>query len=284
MRTYRNLFFQTENKLSDKLTAILGTRVDWQKDGAPETIWSGPRAALIYSPQESLTFKYLHNMGVRRPQADEITGSSPDAEKMVADELVVMGNVGDKFQGSLSLYAQTLSNKITRIENGSLNFFENTGGLYSKGLEWDLKYNPTKKLLVYYNGSYVNECDVLINDPLDPEPHNDQMASLFVPRFSHFVGADYDFGLLKANVDLRFITNIPYQKMDLSYDETDALFLDLTFRSTKLYNDRLQLALNCLNLFNEQAQVPAFGEHSGNGQGTLAPEGRRIDASLTVDW
>ena len=85
---------QSENKISDKLTGILGARVDWQKDGEPETIYSGPRAALIFTPQESLTLKYLHNMGVRRPQANEITGSSPAAEKMVADELVIMGNLG----------------------------------------------------------------------------------------------------------------------------------------------------------------------------------------------
>jgi outer membrane receptor protein involved in Fe transport len=282
-RQYSNLYFQTENKLTEKLTGILGARVDWQKSGAPETIWSGPRAALIYSPRENLTLKYLHNMGVRRPQANEITGSSPAAEKMVSDELVIMGNLGDKLQGSLSLYAQTLDNKITRIENGSLNSFENTGGLYSKGLEWDLKYNPIKKMLVYYNGSYINKCEVIISNPLDPELHDNQMRSLFVPMFSHFVGTEYDFGLLKANADLRYITNIPYQQMDLSYGEKNALFFDLTFRTTKSYNDKTQLALNCLNIFDQQGQVPAFGEHSGNGRGTLAPEGRRVYASLTVD-
>jgi hypothetical protein len=124
---------------------------------------------------------------------------------------------------------------------------------------------------------------VIISNPLDPELHDNQMRSLFVPMFSHFVGTEYDFGLLKANADLRYITNIPYQQMDLSYGEKNALFFDLTFRTTKSYNDKTQLALNCLNIFDQQGQVPAFGEHSGNGRGTLAPEGRRVYASLTVD-
>ncbi len=282
-REYSNLYLQAENKLNDKWTCILGGRVDWQKNGAPETIWSGPRAALIYYPTDNLTVKYLHNMGVRRPQANEITSSSPAAEQMTSDELVLMGNAGERFQGSLSLYAQTLDNKITRIDNGSFNSFLNTGRLYFKGLEWDMKFTPTKKLLVYYNGSYINQNQVLISNPLDPELHDNQMRSLFVPASEHFIGTEYDFGLVKANVDMRAVFSIPYQLMDLSYGMMDAHFFDLTFRTTKSFNDKAQIALNCLNLFDEQAQVPAFGEHSGNGRGTLAPEGRRIYASLTVD-
>ena len=125
---------------------------------------------------------------------------------------------------------------------------------------------------------------MIIGNPLDPEPHNDQMSSLFVPMFSHFAGTEYDFGPLKANADLRYLTNIPYQKMDLSYDEINALFFDLTFRTNKSFNDQVQYSLNCLNLFNNQSPVPAFGEHSGNGQGTLSPEGRRIYAGVAVDW
>ncbi len=284
VRTYRNLYIESQSKLSEQLTGILGARVDWQKDGGPETIWSGPRAALLYFPNDNLTLKYLHNMGVRRPQANELVGANPAAETMTSDELVLMGNAGNKLQGSVSLYAQTLHDKITRIENGSLNYFANTGGLYFKGLEWDIKYTPSKPLLFYYNGSYLDTNRVLISDPLDPELHDNQMRSLFVPRFDHFLGLEYDFGPFKANADARAALDIPYQLMDQSYGEKNALFFDLTFRTTKLLNEKTQVALNCLNLLNEQSPVPAFGEHSGNGRGTLAPEGRRIYASLTLDW
>ena len=85
-RTYRNAYIQSEDKILPNLIFIVGTRLDWQKDAEPaQTIWSGPRAALIYSPWDFFTVKYLHNMGVRRPQANELNGdggANPSAEKM----------------------------------------------------------------------------------------------------------------------------------------------------------------------------------------------------------
>lgn len=284
--TYRNMYLESETNITKQLTFTVGTRADWQKNVEPQqTIWSGPRAALIYSPWETLTVKYIHNMCQRRPQANETSyNNTPSPENMTSDELVLLTNIGNKFQGGMTIFLQKMTNKITRIDDGSFNSFMNTGGIVSKGIEWDLKYRPIEKLLFYWNGDYINKCEVHISNVFDTEARDEQMRSLFVPKFSHFVGAEYDFNWVKLNVALRSVTTIPYQNMDLTYSKKDVQFMDLTIRSKRLFKDKVQLSLNCLNLFDKQNDLPAFGEHAGNGRGTLMPEGRRIYARVVVDW
>lgn len=286
---YKNLFLQTETSLLENLKLILGGRADYQKDADPdETIYSGPRAGLLYSASEKLSFKYLYNSTKRRPQANEITGSSVSPEQLKAHDLVAILDISNRLKLDLTLFTQKLTDEITRVNDSRiLNAYYNTGGIEAQGVEWALKFIPMEKWIVYWNGSYqkseVQE-KVLSGGVVASEAHNSDDEPLFVPSLTSFIGTEYDIsGIVKANIALRTIQDIPYLTAAGAEDEVSISFVDLTLRTKKFW-DKLALDLVCLNLLDEDKRVPAFGEHSGNQSGTLEPEGRRFYARATLNY
>jgi hypothetical protein len=154
-------------------------------------------------------------------------------------------------------------------------------------LEYSLKYRPWDSGLIYWNGSF-QRCQVVKGTAEDgtdlTAAHDASGRPLFVPELTNFVGTEIKlWDRLYANVDLRAINNIPYMTASGQDAETPAvLFVDLTLRTTKLFHDRVSVSLACLNLFDNRPRVPAYGEHSGNANGTLEPEGRRLSLQLTA--
>ena len=68
--------------------------------------------------------------------------------------------------------------------------------------------------------------------------------------------------------------------------ETDGTFLDLTLRTPKftILHHPVDASFNMMNILNDQHDMPAYGEHAGNPDGTLQPEGRRYYFRLSVGF
>ena len=285
---FRNLYLQGDFTPIEKLKFILGGRWDYQKNDTPrENIFSGPRIGLMYDVTDTTTVKYMYNSTKRRPQANEVS-PGVGAEQLGAHELGVIANVTDKVCVDATAFTQKLMDEITRVNNPALlNSFYNTGGITTNGLEWSVKYAPVSKALVYWNGSYqqskVNSKD--INGVTLAEDHNSSDEPLFVPQFTSFLGSEASvMELLKANIALRSIVAIPYRDFAGHYAKSTVHFIDLTLRSNKFWNNKMDVSFVCLNVLDSGKKVPAFGEHAGNSNGTLIPEGRRFYARTTVNF
>ena len=286
---FKNLFIQTETSILENLKFILGGRADYQKDAEPdETIYSGPRAGLLYTASEKVSLKYLYNSTKRRPQGNEVTGSSVSPEQLVAHDLVAMFDISNKIKVDLTLFTQELTEEITRVNDPRiLNAFYNTGGIETRGVEWAVKCIPAEQWIVYWNGSFQNaevKEKALGGGVVVSEAHNSDDEPLFVPSLTNFIGTEVDIaGQFKANIALRMIQDIPYLTAEGTEDEASVSFVDLTLRTRKFW-DKLAFDLIFLNLFDEDERVPAFGEHSGNQNGTLEPEGRRFYVRTSLNF
>jgi outer membrane receptor protein involved in Fe transport len=279
---YRNIFTQLSYRFLEKFKLTLGARVDYQKNARKEFVYTGPRIGLVYASNEYLTFKYLYNSAPRRPQSNELFGNTPNPETLSAHEISAFLSKS-KFSANITLFYQQLKNQITRATNTNLNAFVNTGGLRTQGIEWAINFLPAKKWLIYFNGSayeakvikgYVDDNGVTKEVS---ERHNSKSQPLFVPLYTGFLGTEYNIAnILKVNVAWRSIYKIPYIELDnITEGYKYANFFDMTLTSKRFWS-KLEVSFIALNIFNSQNQLPAYGEHAGNRNGTIAPEGNRF--------
>jgi len=301
---YVNAYGQVKGTIlrgpKNKLSAIFGTRWDWEQHGVPSpNVLGALRAGLIYSPKPALTVKLLYNQTNRRPSFNEryglTTGSSPGNEILRSGELVAVYNDGKMLQGDISLSYQTLTDSITRVNSSdALNRFVNGGGVGNWAVEWSAKVRPIKPLLVYTNGSVNKATSINRSAMVDGAPqdvslaHNSSNQLIFVPEFTSIVGGEYVFREIGSiHADARIIGPIPYFGADKSERKSDTTaFVDLTAstRFFDIYGDKYKIKLSAvaLNILDGQPRLPAFGEHAENRNGTLFPEGRRVIARATV--
>ncbi|MEK7434986.1 MAG: TonB-dependent receptor [Cyanobacteriota bacterium] len=285
---FSNIFAQFNYDLLDNVSLVAGTRFDYEQNSKPSEIINGAsRLGLIYSPINNLTFKYIYNNTNRRPQFNELAGN-PSFEKLQAHEIITVFKPIEQLRGDVTLYYQELSDAITRSNSGEgLNNFFNAGGLRSLGGEWSLKYHPLSELLFYWNGSYNNNSTKLatsVKNELSSLPSFVDGTPLFSPNLSTFVGSEVTlFNILKANLSARAYLGIPYLSVDKKESMANAVFLDASLRTMKLW-DKVTFSVNATNILNSQVRLPAFGEHSSNQNGTLAPESFRIFANTTFGF
>jgi hypothetical protein len=144
--------------------------------------------------------------------------------------------------------------------------------------------------LLYWNGSWnraraargevtVDGVTTSVSPPADA-----QQRLRFAPELTSFVGAEYVVAkTVNINADLRSITGIPYATLAGADAMASAYFVDVT-ASTKKFWNTLSFGISALNLLNGQPSLPAFGEHAGNVNGTLKPEGRRVFGRVTASF
>ncbi len=285
---YSNLYLQGKYAFSDKFKALLGVRTDYDRnDTQQQNIVSGPRIGLFYTPDSALTLKYLYNNTARRPQANE-AGSGVSPERLAAHELIGIYDKKD-LRLDITVFSQGLNNEITRNNNTTLlNSFYNTSGFTTNGIEWGAKYSVVKDALVYWNGSYDQSkvTSSYINGVEVDDPHNTDGEPLLVPEFTSIIGGEVGVlnGLMKVNLDLRSIMNIPYQTLAGGYDKKSAEFVELTINFKKFWNDRLKISVSFLNLLDNEDPLPAEGEHIGNAPGLIPPEGMRYYVSASLSF
>jgi outer membrane receptor protein involved in Fe transport len=144
------VFAQDEIKLAEPLVLYAGARVDQYKGLGSAT---SPRAALIYTPIPTTTFKLLAGRAFRAPSVLELYFESANLrykanpllkpEHIETLELVAQRFIG----GGVQISASAFSNKLTGLTDqrldpaDSLLVFQNVGEAHSKGLELGLEVN-----------------------------------------------------------------------------------------------------------------------------------------------
>jgi outer membrane receptor protein involved in Fe transport len=305
-RTYtRNIFAQVSAGIIDHVSIVAGGRLDYLRDEAnnsqlgaanawtsnSQTLINATRLGLIYTPHSSTTFKYVYNTTKRPPAYNEKFGNpSLRPEFTSAHELIAMYRFRRTLQADVTVAYQSLSNIINRAEGINFNTFENVGDSQTWAIEWNFKYRALPPLLLYWNGSWnraravhgevtVDGVTTSVSPPADA-----QQRLRFAPALTSFVGAEYAIAkTININADLRSITGIPYATLAGADAMADAYFVDVT-ASTKRFWNTVSFGISALNLLNGQPNLPAFGEHAGNVNGTLRPEGRRVFARMTVNF
>jgi hypothetical protein len=93
--------------------------------------------------------------------------------------------------------------------------------------------------------------------------------------------------LAKVALDGRVYAGIPYLNKQNVDEKALVGFLDLTLTSHRFIKEHVEASLDFLNLLDnrfglQKNGVPAFGEHAGNGPGTIPAEG--IKGYLKVNY
>ena len=310
-----NFFAQARYKITNKFSALAGARVDYlhrygakirqpsvNSDGETipgqdymKALVNGPRAALFYQITPDMMLKYAFNRTFRAPAMNETWGNvNIKPETNVANELSLNLNVGNSFLADVVMYDQRVGDVIVKDPNVFNTFRNSGGGITSEGLELSLKWIPARNWLVYTNSAlcYSRTTNTnFVKSVLDSTilvANDTSFLTRFQPLYSGISGAEYDImGMVKVALDGRVYAGIPYLNKENIDKKALVGFLDLTFTSHRFLKDHVDASVDILNLLDnkygpQKNGVPAFGEHAGNGPGTIPAEG--IKAYLKVNY
>jgi outer membrane receptor for ferrienterochelin and colicins len=184
------IYAQDEIRLRSNLVLDLGLRYDQYSTFGGTT---NPRGALIYSPLEKTTVKFLYGQSFRAPNAYELyytalgleanTHLKPETVKTT--ELVVEQYIGSHVQLAVSGYnypVRGLISQQTDPATGAL-VFENSQSLDMHGVEIALKRRSSAGLEVGGGLSFQNTESEGGGGPVTNSPHQVGQFNLSVPLF-----------------------------------------------------------------------------------------------------
>ncbi|MDY6987915.1 MAG: TonB-dependent receptor plug domain-containing protein [Thermodesulfobacteriota bacterium] len=279
----RNFFLQASQTVFDQLKLVLGGRLDWQEDREPdETLFMGPRAGLVWFPNEDLTLKYIYNSTPRPPAGNELQSASiPDPEELVAHELVANFKQKDKFSLQAGLFYQELSDIIVSKE-GDIFDYENLSTTFtSRGVELGIRYVFNSMFNLTLNGTYT---DTDVPAGVAGIPRDEDGRSLAVPTINTFASLQFiNERIGKCNLSMRNFFDIPYETTTEGvFDEASATFLDFRFESRSFFRDIFTVGFSVKNILDEDEELPLLGEHTavpGEGHpypGSISPTPRQF--------
>ncbi|MGZ8450714.1 MAG: TonB-dependent receptor [Candidatus Binatia bacterium] len=224
------IFLTDSFHLFQSLVVNGGFRYDWDRLNFTDEIdptLSGiktynrvsPKAGLVYTPVNNLSFSFSYSEGVRIPTVDELFaqgpfGSNPDLKAMTSRnfELGAKAQLQDWLDASLALFYTPVRDEILFVVTDPLLFFgrnENISRTLRRGIELSLKARYQKWLDGFINYTAMKatfETDVLLfsgqvrkGDDLPLVPRHRvgvgintyPMEGLTVSLFGNYVGAQF---------------------------------------------------------------------------------------------
>ncbi|MGZ8487080.1 MAG: TonB-dependent receptor [Candidatus Binatia bacterium] len=224
------IFLTDSFHLFESLVVNGGFRYDWDRLNFTDEIdptLSGiktynrvsPKAGLVYTPVNNLSFSFSYSEGVRIPTVDELFaqgpfGSNPDLKAMTSRnfELGAQAQLQDWLDASLALFYTPVRDEILFVVTDPLLFFgrnENISRTLRRGIELSLKARYQKWLDGFINYTAMKatfETDVLLfsgqvrkGDDLPLVPRHRvgvgintyPMEGLTVSLFGNYVGAQF---------------------------------------------------------------------------------------------
>ncbi|MGZ8497426.1 MAG: TonB-dependent receptor [Candidatus Binatia bacterium] len=224
------IFLTDSFHLFQSLVVNGGFRYDWDRLNFTDEIdptLSGiktynrvsPKAGLVYTPVNNLSFSFSYSEGVRIPTVDELFaqgpfGSNPDLKSMTSRnfELGAKAQLQDWLDASLALFYTPVRDEILFVVTDPLLFFgrnENISRTLRRGIELSLKARYQKWLDGFINYTAMKatfETDVLLfsgqvrkGDDLPLVPRHRvgvgintyPMEGLTVSLFGNYVGAQF---------------------------------------------------------------------------------------------
>ncbi|MGZ8445061.1 MAG: TonB-dependent receptor [Candidatus Binatia bacterium] len=224
------IFLTDSFHLFQSLVVNGGFRYDWDRLNFTDEIdptLSGiktynrvsPKAGLVYTPVNNLSFSFSYSEGVRIPTVDELFaqgpfGSNPDLKAMTSRnfDLGAKAQLQDWLDASLALFCTPVRDEILFVVTDPLLFFgrnENISRTLRRGIELSLKARYQKWLDAFINYTAMKatfETDVLLfsgqvrkGDDLPLVPRHRvgvgintyPIEGLTVSLFGNYVGAQF---------------------------------------------------------------------------------------------
>jgi iron complex outermembrane receptor protein len=267
------VFIQDEFRIFKNLILNAGIRYDYY-DTFGET--TNPRIALIYSPFEKTTLKFLYGTAFRAPNVYELyshdgTSIKPnpdlDAETMRNYEFIVEHFLSDYLRGSIEGFFYKVENLISQEidPDDGLLVYKNVDQVNGKGLIFALdgKWGNGISGRVSYTFQKVENDrtgKTLLNSPKHLAKGN-----LIVPLYQDklFAGMEVQYTSKRKTLKGRYVD--------------DFFVTNLTLFSQRFLKG-LELSGSVYNLFDKKYRDPGGEEHTQN---TIEQDGRSFRVKLT---
>jgi outer membrane receptor for ferrienterochelin and colicins len=249
-----SVYAQDEIHLRKNLVLNLGIRYDRYSTFGGTT---NPRAALIYSPWDKTTFKFLYGHSFRAPNMFELfyaaPGNEPNPslrpETVKTTELVWEQYFANHFRVTISGFYYPIRKLISEQvdpANGNA-FFTNAGSLDLRGLDFELKRKLPGGLEGTISYSYQDASNPSARIPLTNSPKHLIQASLSAPLIKQ---------KLFASTDLQYVS----QRATLTGQYSAAYVVpNVTLFSRNVLRG-WELSASLYNIFNHR-----YADPGGNG-------------------
>ena len=262
-----SLYAQDEIHLRKNLVLNLGLRYDHYSTFGGTT---NPRAALIYSPWDKTTLKFLYGQSFRAPNLFELFYNVPGneanpslrPETVRTMELVWEQYFANHFRMTVSGFYYPIRSLISQQvdpANGNA-FFTNAGSLDLRGLDFELKRKLPGGLEGTVSYSFQDVTNPSVPMPVANSPRHLFQASLIAPLIKQ---------KLFASMDLQYVS----KRATLSGQYSPAYFApNLTLFSRDVLKG-WEFSASLYNAFNHK-----YADAAGNGlvENVLSQDGRNF--------
>jgi outer membrane receptor for ferrienterochelin and colicin len=270
------LFAQDEIRLADPLMLYAGLRVDRYEGFGYATT---PRAALIYTPSSTTTFKLLAGRAFRAPSGYELqynnaheSTANPllEPEHIETLELTAQRLIGGGVEISASAFRNRLTNLLSRRldTTSSVLYFGNVDEIHSRGVELGLNVNRGHGLTGKLSYSFQRTQDRAIGVQLSNSPEQMVQMELRSPILGSSATAAVDAQYMSARSTLLGNVAGGHVLTNLS------LFAPRTF-------GRFDLSASLYNVF-----AARYGDPVSNGfiQDVIQQDGRSFRVRTTLHY
>jgi outer membrane receptor protein involved in Fe transport len=269
------VFAQDEIRLADPLMLYAGLRVD-RYDGFGYA--TSPRAALIYTPSSTTTFKLLAGRAFRAPNEYELqytdfqSAANPllQPEHIETLELIAQRLIGGGVQISASAFRNRLTDLVSqRLDPAdSLVYFENLDEIHSRGLELGLEVNRGHGLSGQLSYSFQRTEDRATGTQLTNSP--EQMVQMVLRSPILGTGAT-------AAVDAQYMSA---RRTLIGNDAGSHVLTNVSLFAPRTFG-RFDLSASLYNVFDVR-----YGDPVANGfvQSTIQQDGRSFRVRTTLHY
>ena len=250
-------YIQGEYALSDTLRLIGGTRYDDYSTFGEQI---SPRAALLYAPNLSTTFKFLYGEAFRAPNDYErnysdgyaMTGNTAlKPETIQTWEIVGEHNLNQHTRITASVFRFELQDLISQetTPDELLQFQNNNGTIRSDGGELQIQTSTDNGFSAYISLSSIRTKNLATDSKLPNSPSFQGAAGMSIPIW---------FERFYLTPEIRYIGKRTSSATGKTLAADSLVNLSLT---SGKFLENIDFSLNIYNLFDKKMIVSGAGEH-----------------------
>ncbi|MBK8815312.1 MAG: TonB-dependent receptor [Methylococcaceae bacterium] len=258
------MFIQDDYSITDNFTLNAGIRYDYYSIFG-DTV--NPRAALIYTPWESTTFKLLYGEAFRAPNQNELNNNpgtvqaNPNLkpEKLDTLEFIAEHYFNQQLRGELNVFHTNIEDNITltSLGNGfSTNL--NNRDVESIGVEAQIENTWGDGFQGRLSYSWQDTVDKKTGEPLSNSPEHMIKLNLIAPLWHDKVFLGFETQFMSSRKLLRKDAN-----NGKGGRVSDYVISNLTIY-TQNWVKGLEISAGLYNIFDERYFDPASVDHTQN--------------------